>query len=173
MIIVKYSVAFLLVLFIALMTYNFLPEEKLPKNTKIDSLIVFKSKRELQVWENGALIKKYKVSLGKNPFGPKQIEGDNKTPEGNYVIFDKNPQSDYHNNLGISYPNNFDLENSKKLKISAGSDIKIHGIPNGFGFLGKIYRKFDWTAGCIALANREIDEISNSTKIGTPIKIFP
>jgi murein L,D-transpeptidase YafK len=171
--IVKYIVNFFLILFAALVTYNYFPEEKLPNNTKIDSLIVYKSKRELQAWEKGVIVKKYKISLGKNPFGPKQFEGDNKTPEGNYVIFDKNPYSDYHNNLGVSYPNDFDLENSKKHRKSAGADIKLHGLPTGLGFLGKIYRNFDWTAGCIAITNGEIDEISNSTKIGTPIKIFP
>jgi murein L,D-transpeptidase YafK len=171
--ILKYLFLILLLLFCGLFIFNSLPEKKLPKNTQIDSIIVFKNKRQLQAWENGILIKKYSISLGKNPIGAKEIEGDNKTPEGIYTIFDKNPQSDYHNNLGISYPNLYNIEYAKKIGKSAGFDIKIHGMPKFMGFLGKIYKNIDWTAGCIAVTNDEIDEIAKATKIGTKIILLP
>jgi murein L,D-transpeptidase YafK len=169
------KVLFFIPIFLAIILffYNQLPEKQLPKHTIIDSISVLKNKRQLNVWEKGVLIKSYKISLGKNPIGAKEIEGDNKTPEGLYKIFDKNPKSDYHNNLGISYPNYSDIVKSKKLGKPVGGEIKIHGLPNYLGFLGKLQRNFDWTAGCIALTNSEIDEISNVTKIGTPIYICP
>ena len=156
-----------------LVAYYYYPEQKLPSNIKIDSLVVYKSKRELKVYSNGLLIKAYKISLGKNAIGDKEFEGDKKTPEGVYFINAKNPNSGYYKNLGISYPNNQDIEVSKKLGKPTGGDIKIHGLRNGIGFIGKFQRWYDWTAGCIALTDQEIDELYNTVEIGTKIEIKP
>jgi murein L,D-transpeptidase YafK len=105
--------------------------------------------------------------------GDKEFEGDKRTPEGQYTINDKNSNSGFHKNLGISYPNKRDIEEAKKKKLKPGGEIKIHGIRNGFGFIGKFQRLFDWTAGCIALTDHEVDELYDSVEIGTPILILP
>jgi murein L,D-transpeptidase YafK len=153
--------------------YYVYPEKKLPKGTKINLLVVYKSKRELLAYSNGKLIKTYKISLGRNPIGHKLIEGDKKTPEGVYSIFAKNSSSGYHKNLGISYPNASDIAASKKMNQSTGGDVKIHGLRNGLGFISKFQRCWDWTAGCIALTDEEVDELYESVAIGTKIEIKP
>lgn len=157
----------------AFAAYYFYPEPKLPAGISIDKLVVYKSKRQLLAYSNGQLVKTYHVSLGGQPAGDKEFEGDEKTPEGIYFINDKNPNSGYHKNLGISYPNDNDLEYSKNLNKPAGGDIKIHGLRNYTGFIGKFHRWSDWTLGCIAVTNDEIDELYDAVKIGTPIDIRP
>jgi Uncharacterized protein conserved in bacteria len=156
-----------------LLIYYFYPENKLQNNVQIDNIIVCKSKREMSVYSNGELLKTYKISLGRQPLGRKEFEGDKKTPEGIYSINDKNHNSGYHKNLGISYPGKNDIENAKQFGKSAGGDIKIHGFRNGIGFVGKFHRWFDWTLGCIAVTNQEIDELYDTVKIGTRIEIKP
>ena len=156
-----------------LTTYYFYPEEKLAGDIQIDDIVVYKSKRQMTVSSNGQLVKTYKISLGRQPIGAKEFEGDMKTPEGVYFINDKNPNSGYHKNLGISYPGKDDLENANRLGKPAGGDIKIHGIRNKIGFIGKFHRCFDWTLGCIAVTNGEIDELYRAVKIGTRIEIKP
>jgi murein L,D-transpeptidase YafK len=158
---------------IALVIYYFYPEQKLASNIKIDSLLVYKSKRELMAYSKGQLIKTYKISLGKNATGDKETEGDKKTPEGVYFINAKNSNSGYYKNLGISYPNKQDIEVSKKLGKPTGGGIKIHGLRNGTGFISKFQRWYDWTAGCIALTDQEVDELYNSVDVGTKIEIKP
>ncbi len=143
------------------------------KSAKIDKIIIEKGKRELQVYSNNKLIKTYKISLGRNPVGKKELQGDQKTPEGKYVINDKNPNSGYHKNLGVSYPNEQDIEYAKKKGKEPGGQIKIHGIKNGFGWIGRLHRLIDWTAGCIAVTNEEIDELYAIIQIGTPVEIKP
>jgi murein L,D-transpeptidase YafK len=140
---------------------------------KVDTIKVYKAKRLLETYYKGKLIKSYKISLGGSPVGHKQEEGDNKTPEGAYVINDKNPNSAYHKNLGISYPNAQDIKAAKKRGKSPGGDIKIHGLPNGMGSIGKAHLLSDWTLGCLALTNEEIDELYDAVPIGTPILIYP
>lgn len=146
------------------------PQQVVPKN--ISLIKIFKSKRILEAYEKGVLLKTYKISLGKQPVGHKHFEGDNKTPEGKYFVDGKNDKSKYHKNLGVSYPNQTDRAYAKKFGKSAGGDIKIHGLPNGKGNLAKFYMKFDWTAGCIALSDEDIDELYAAVKIKTPIHIF-
>jgi murein L,D-transpeptidase YafK len=153
--------------------YYFYPEDKLPAHIIIDKLEVYKSKRRLLAYSNGQLVKTYKISLGRQPIGDKEFEGDKKTPEGLYFINDKNPNSGYHKNLGISYPNNEDIQNTKLLSKSAGGDVKIHGLRNKTGFISKFHRWYDWTLGCIAVTDEEIDELYNAVKIGTKIEIKP
>jgi len=156
-----------------LTAYYFYPEEKLASDIQIDDIVVYKSKRQMTVSSNGQLLKTYKISLGRQPVGAKKFEGDMKTPEGVYFINDKNPNSGYHKNLGISYPSKDDLENANRLGKPAGGDIKIHGIRNKIGFIGKYHRWFNWTLGCIAVTNGEIDELYRAVKIGTRIEIKP
>lgn len=144
----------------------------IPKNS-IDSLVVYKSKHRLLVYSGTKLIKTYPISIGKNPIGDKEFEGDKKTPEGNYTINSKNPNSGWHKNLGISYPNPADIEQARSLGKAPGGDIKIHALRNGFGFIGKLHRSFDWTNGCIAVTDEEIDELYDAVKLGASIEIRP
>ena len=161
------------ILFLGLTIYYFYPEDKLPADTQIDKIVVYKSKRQLLAYSDGKLLKIYKISLGSKAIEKKEFEGDKKTPEGLYFINDKNPNSGYHKNLGISYPNNDDLENARRLGKPTGGDVKIHGLRNKTGFISKFHRWFDWTLGCIAVTDEEIDELYNAVKIGTQIEIKP
>ncbi len=144
---------------------------KLPKNTKIDALLVYKSERKLIAFSKGKILKTYSIALGKSPVGAKHFQGDNKTPEGIYFINGKNAHSVAYKNLGISYPNSKDISNSKGKPT--GGDIKIHGLMNYLWFLGNLHRLFDWTNGCIAVNNSEMEELYNAVKIGTRIEIRP
>ena len=162
----------LVVVLIVLVYYSF-PDKKLDTSTKIDKILVLKHKRLLTVYSNGVALKSYKISLGGVPVGKKEFEGDQKTPEGIYSINDKNPNSDYHLNLAVSYPNEADSLYALKFGKSAGGEIKIHGLPNGYGFVGKFQRFQDWTLGCIALTNSEIEELFYNVPMGTQIEIVP
>lgn len=139
----------------------------------IDKIIVRKSERTLQLLSAGQVIKTYKIALGRNPLGHKQREGDSKTPEGCYHITHHNPNSAYHLSLGISYPNLQDRENAKKLGVFAGGNIMIHGQPNFMPFFGRMHSLIDWTQGCIAVTNAEIEEIYTAVPDQTPIEIMP
>ena len=121
----------------------------------------------------GRVVKEYKISLGKNPVGNKQYEGDGRTPEGTYYIDGRNDKSQCYKNLGISYPAEADIQRAKKIGEPTGGDIKIHGMLNGYGFIGKFHRWQDWTNGCIAVTDDEIDELYVHTQTGTPIEIKP
>lgn len=127
----------------------------------------------MKVYSEGVLLKTYRISLGRSPIGHKQFEGDCKTPEGIYSIDGRNPNSTFHKNLGISYPNEKDLEKAKSLGKPAGGDIKIHGLRNGRGYISKFHRWKDWTAGCIAVTDTEIEELYDAVKIGAEIQIYP
>ena len=141
---------------------------------KVNLIIVEKHKRLLSIYHNDELLKTYKISLGKNPVGHKQFEGDSKTPEGVYFIDGKNPKSKYFLNLGISYPNEKDKEYAAKYNKSAGGDIKIHGLPNSFSMAKPLFDIYgDWTEGCIAVSNEDIAELYEITDIGTKIEIKP
>ncbi len=163
----------LLLLPIILLGYYFYPEKKLPSGKVVDKLVVYKSKRQMHAYSGNELLKIYTISLGKNPIGHKQYEGDNKTPEGTYTINDRNANSGYHKNLGVSYPNEEDIEFAKKMGKSAGGAIKIHGLRNRKGYIGKFHRWKDWTAGCIAVTDAEVDELYEAVKQNTAIKIIP
>jgi len=140
---------------------------------KIDYIKIVKSERKLYTYSDQRLIKTYKIALGRNPIGHKKIAGDNKTPEGLYQITTKNPNSQYHLSLKISYPSKTDIQNEENPSVNLGDNIMIHGIRNGFGFIGKYHHLVDWTQGCVAVSNDEIEEIYNATDIGTKIEILP
>ncbi len=146
----------------------------LPSNT-IDSVLVVKSESRIYLLSNGKSIKDYRISLGKSPIGHKLKEGDQKTPEGNYTLDYKKKNSTFHRAIHISYPNQKDRANAKKSGVSAGGLIMVHGQTAGEldWFSVWAIRFFDWTDGCIAVTNEEIDEIYSLVKIGTPIEIRP
>ncbi len=169
----KKALYFFLFLAILLGAYDYYPEPTLPKGVTIDNLVLYKSKHELWAYSGENLMKIYRISLGEQPIGRKEIEGDYKTPEGIYSINAKNPNSSFYKNLGISYPNEEDLKVAAALGKSAGSDIKIHGLNRSRAPLGKLHRLMDWTAGCIALTNREIDELYDAVVIGAIIEMKP
>jgi murein L,D-transpeptidase YafK len=145
----------------------------LPQGTTIDRILVEKSARRLSVLTDGKKLKSYRVALGRNPVGAKQEEGDMKTPEGIYKIDGRNPQSDYHLALHVSYPSDEDTARATERGVNAGFDIMIHGIRNGGDWIGAFHRMHDWTAGCIALTDEEIEELWRVTPNGTPIEIRP
>jgi murein L,D-transpeptidase YafK len=140
---------------------------------RIDQIVVEKSNNELKVYSKGKYIKSYRVSFGFKPIGHKQFEGDGKTPEGIYTINDKNPNSGFHLNLGISYPNEQDTEFARLQNKSPGGDIKIHGLKNRFGWVGNLHRLGNWTNGCIAVNNSEMEELYDHVEIGATIEIKP
>jgi murein L,D-transpeptidase YafK len=137
----------------------------------VTSVQVHKSDRTMYLLHDGKVLKKYGVSLGGNPVGPKQFEGDMKTPEGAYYITHRNPNSRYHLSLGISYPSPDQQTFAESQGKKPGGDIFIHGAPPQ-----SVRRKVteqDWTAGCIAVSDKEIEAIYAMVKPGTPIYIFP
>ena len=140
---------------------------------KADKVFVEKSKRKLHLMRHDSIIKSYTICLGDSPIGPKTTQGDEKTPEGKYTIDYRNNKSSYHLSLHISYPNKADIEQAKKRGVSPGGDIMIHGLPNNKKSLDSIKITYDWTDGCIALNNYEIDEIWKAVDNGTPIEIVP
>lgn len=125
----------------------------------------------MHVYSANEILKSYPIALGFNPIGHKQFEGDGKTPEGVYTINDKNPNSAYFLNLGISYPNAEDIENAEKAGKAPGGDIKIHGMKNGMPDIGSFHKITDWTLGCIAVSNTQIQELFDNVPIGTEIEI--
>jgi len=118
-------------------------------------------------------VKTYKVALGGNPVGAKDRIGDHRTPEGIYSIDAKKQNSQFHKALHVSYPNAKDHERARKLGVSPGGDIEIHGLGAKWGWVGAGNRAVDWTDGCIAVTNEEIDEIYPLVKVGTPVEIKP
>ena len=145
----------------------------LPPNTTIDRIVVEKSARKLSIFRGGEKLKTYRVALGCNPTGAKQQEGDAKTPEGVYKIDNRNLHSNFHLALHISYPSAEDTAHAAARGLPAGYDIMIHGLPNGRGWLGAFHRRKDWTAGCIALTDEEIEELWRVTPDESPIEILP
>jgi murein L,D-transpeptidase YafK len=139
----------------------------------IDRILIEKSARRLMLISQGEVLKTYKIALGGNPIGPKERQGDNKTPEGTYVIDARNRDSRFHLSLHISYPNEKDTNRAKELGVSPGGDIMIHGIKNGFSWVGDAHAGLDWTKGCIAVTNEEIEEIARLAPNGTIVEIRP
>jgi Uncharacterized protein conserved in bacteria len=143
------------------------------KVVKIDFILIEKQKRQMTVFKDSKPLKHYSIALGFNPVGHKQEKGDGKTPEGIYKISDKNPGSQFYKSLRISYPNATDTRNAVKQGKKTGGDIMIHGLPKAFNFVGKAHILKDWTLGCVAVTNAEIDEIYAATAVGTQVKIVP
>lgn len=136
------------------------------RGPEVTRLVINKGEREMFLYHNRRVLKRYDVDLGFAPAGHKEFEGDGKTPEGEYHIDRRNPDSAFHLSLGVSYPNEQDIAFARAHGKSPGGDIFIHGEPSLLGFL-----KPDWTAGCIAVANREIEDVYAMVRTGTPITI--
>jgi len=140
-------------------------------DVKADRVVVSKSKRLLMLLKNDEVIRQYRIALGENPVGHKIRVGDSRTPEGEYVIDRRNPKSKYHLSIHISYPNETDRLEARKLNVAPGGEIMIHGLPNGMGWIGSLHALIDWTKGCIAVTDEEIEEIWRAVPDGTPIRI--
>jgi murein L,D-transpeptidase YafK len=138
-----------------------------------DKVLIEKKERRLTLFSKGEVIKTYKIALGGDPVGSKERQGDNKTPEGIYIIDSRNGDSDYHLSLHISYPNEKDKMRAKELGVSPGGDIMIHGIKSGFSLVGASHAEVDWTKGCIAVTDEEMEEIYKLVPNGTIVKIRP
>lgn len=138
---------------------------------RADRLVVKKAERRLYVFSNGAIIAVYPIALGRNPVGPKVFVGDGRTPEGRYVIESRNEKSDFYRALKISYPNEENKAIAREYGIPPGGQIMIHGQPN----MNRpdLDTNSDWTEGCIAVTNRQMDELWRTVKTGTPINILP
>ena len=140
---------------------------------KADKVVVLKGKRMLMLMKDGEIFRAYKIALGKNPEGHKTKAGDRRTPEGSYVIDSRNPNSKFYRAIHISYPNEADVSYAQKRGVSPGGGIMIHGLPNGFARVDRLHRVQDWTDGCIAVTNTEMEEIWEYVADGTPIEIKP
>jgi murein L,D-transpeptidase YafK len=140
---------------------------------KADRVVVIKSTKTLSLYKSERLLGTYSVVFGANPVGHKQQEGDERTPEGRYILDFKKSDSAFYKAIHISYPNTQDIESAKKRGVSPGGLIMIHGQKNGLGWVSFISQKFNWTDGCIALNNKDMDFIWEAIEAGTPIEIKP
>jgi murein L,D-transpeptidase YafK len=138
-----------------------------------DRVVVYKSERKLVLLSQGKEVRSYKVALGSEPVGPKTRHGDHRTPEGLYTLDSRNPNSHFYKAFHISYPNPKDIATAKKLGVSPGGDIMLHGLPKEYAWVGKAHTLHDWTDGCIAVTNEEMDELWKLVPVGTPIEIKP
>jgi murein L,D-transpeptidase YafK len=145
----------------------------LDRGLHADRVLVLKKEHSLQLLNRGQVIKTYKIALGSNPVGPKLQQGDHRTPEGLYVLDFRNFHSQFYKSIHISYPSARDRDAARKSGVSPGGDVFVHGLPNGYGFVGASHRLKDWTDGCIAVTNAEMDEIWKAVPDGTPIEIRP
>lgn len=149
------------------------PREPVAGVRRADKIIVVKSERWLHLLHAGEVLKSYRVALGWQPRGTKMYQGDGRTPEGLYRISARNPSSRFYRSIRVSYPDEHDLARARLLGLPAGGDIMIHGLAPERRRYGEGHWRFNWTNGCIAVTDREIDEIWERVAIGTPIEIRP
>lgn len=159
----RYMPVRLFLIFLALMTFQV--------SAGVDLVRVDKSERAMYLLSGGEVIKEYQVAFGANPQGHKQQEGDERTPEGEYTLDYKKEDSSFYRAMHISYPNQADIEKAEAAGVSPGGFIMVHGQRNGLGWLSAISQRFNWTNGCIALTNAEMDEFMALVNVGTKIKI--
>jgi murein L,D-transpeptidase YafK len=141
--------------------------------TSANKILIEKKIRRLTMLRDGVALRTYRIALGNYPEGPKTCQGDGRTPEGNYFVDGRNRNSQYHRSLHISYPNALDRKVAQKAKCNPGGDIFIHGLPNGRGWIGKAHTLHDWTLGCIAVTDEEIEEIWRMVPDKTLVEIKP
>lgn len=156
-----------------LILLNFLFGAQAHPRKQVDRILVEKSKRTMSLLSGPEVLKNYTVALGGQPVGAKDRQGDHKTPEGIYSVDGKIPTSQFHKALHLSYPSDADRERARKLGVSPGGDVEIHGLGAKWGWIGSRHRLTDWTDGCIAVTNEEIDEIYPLVRIGTMVEIRP
>jgi murein L,D-transpeptidase YafK len=138
-----------------------------------DRIVVAKANRTMALMRDGKAFKTYKVALSREPVGPKEREGDHRVPEGQYMIDSKNPHSRFHLALHISYPNAADRARARKLGVRPGGNIEIHGVGSMYAWIGSLQRQIDWTDGCIAVTNSEIEDSGTWFLLGRPLKYSP
>ena len=138
-----------------------------------DLVLVLKSESKVMLLKDGKPVREYRAAFGANPKGHKQRQGDERTPEGSYVLDYKNRNSSFYKSIHISYPNERDKRRARQDGVDPGGAIMIHGQKNGCGWLSRIFQKFNWTDGCIAVSNAAMDEIWEAVRVGTPIEIRP
>ncbi len=140
----------------------------------VTGIEIHKAERKMYLLHQGTVLRTYDIALGGNPVGHKQFEGDGKTPEGVYFISHKNPKSTYHLSLGVSYPNDADRAFAASQGKQPGGDIFIHGgPPKKVSGRPRVPRNADWTAGCIAVTDKEIEEIFSMIETRTSVRILP
>jgi len=149
------------------------PIDTLPADARADRVVVEKAARRLTIYRAGAHLKTYRVALGRAPVGPKGSEGDHRTPEGDYHIDTRLRESAFHRALHVSYPRPDQVAAASQAGVSPGGAIMVHGVRNGLGWLGRTHAWADWTSGCIAVTNSEIEELWRAVPDGTPITITP
>lgn len=154
-------------------TINRAPVTGVRSSITADSIVVEKGKRTLTLFQAGFAVRTYRVALGTQPTGDKVKKGDNRTPEGTYFIDFKNPNSKYHKALHISYPDAAHAARAAAMGVSPGGDVMIHGLPPRYASIGADHAKYDWTEGCIAVTDKEIEEIWAAIPTGAPIHIKP
>jgi murein L,D-transpeptidase YafK len=163
------SVAFVIVLLAA----GICPVQGKTGPAAVDLVVVNKEAHQMVLLKDGEVIRTYQVALGREPVGPKMQHGDGKTPEGTYRLDRRNNCSKFYKSIHISYPGPADVKAAKMHGVSPGGDVMIHGLPNGYGRVGELHSLVDWTKGCIAVTNAEMDEIWQLVADGTPIEIRP
>jgi murein L,D-transpeptidase YafK len=143
------------------------------RGLRADRLLVEKQPHRLTLWRDGKTFRTYRVALGSQPHGDKECRGDHRTPEGVFTIDSHQPASGFHRALHVSYPDAAHRNAARRRGCDPGGQIMIHGIKNGFGWLGASHRATDWTDGCIAVTDPEIEEIYAAVPNGTPVEIRP
>jgi lipoprotein-anchoring transpeptidase ErfK/SrfK len=146
---------------------------RVPRPAAADSIVVYKRERTLILYNRGVPVKSYFIALGSQPVGDKQRKGDQRTPEGLFYINAHNPASKFHLALRISYPSDAHRSRAAQLGVDPGGDIMIHGLPKDYSEAGKAQSQNDWTNGCVAVSNQEIEEIWHAVPDGTPVQIKP
>ena len=166
----RFAPCAVLVIFLSAWLYS---SAEVKSSFPIDRVVVYKKDRKLVLLSQGREVRTYKIALGGQPVGPKTQQGDHRTPEGIYILDSRNPNSHYYKAFHISYPNSKDVASARKAKVSPGGDIMLHGLPKEYAWVGKAHIAHDWTDGCIAVTNEEMDELWNLIPVGTEIEIKP
>jgi murein L,D-transpeptidase YafK len=167
------SLVILVLVFAGIIAWAQRSAPPLPEGTRADLVIVRKAAHSLALYRGAELLRSYRISLGPQPRGPKQHEGDGRTPEGRYRLDHRNANSSFHRSLHISYPSLRDVAAATADGARPGGLIMVHGIANGLGLVGRLHTLVDWTDGCVAVTDREIEEIWRVVPDGTPISIEP
>ena len=149
------------------------PPQLAASDEQADLIRIDKAQRTLTLLRGSRVIRTYPVSLGHDPVGRKTQEGDGRTPEGQYTVDSRNGRSHFHLALHLSYPDAGDRTEAQRRGVAPGGDIMIHGLPNGLGWLDRLHLKRDWTDGCIAVTNKEMDDIWAHVATGTEVRILP
>jgi len=170
---VKIKVVLVLMIFFAAVAvgHAWLGIDRDARPLSADKILVLKGERKLILLKNGEQIREYNIALGISPIGRKERQGDGRTPEGIYRIDCRNPKSKFYMALHISYPKKEDVERARAMGVSPGGEIMIHGLGDRFAYLGPSHRVVDWTKGCIAVTNEEIEEIWRAVPDGVIVEI--